>query len=117
MFETWVLQPDSSLKGHSFIMSHTDTVFIEEMKIIESDTGIFYLASVRHNQGAVAFKFVECTPRGCVFENATHDFPNRIIYANTIGDMLLARIEGMRDNKPDTSRFFMHRKKMFDEGW
>jgi hypothetical protein len=117
MFETWVMQEDSSLKGHSYTLVNSDTILREHMYIEQRDNGIFYVVNVRHNDGPVAFKFIECTSKGCVFENLEHDFPTRIVYANTIGDMLLSRIEGMRDNQPDTSRFFMHRNKMFNEQW
>ena len=72
-----------------------------------------YVVKVAHNDTPVAFRLIECTSKGCVFENPDHDFPNRIIYANTLGDMLLARIEGIRNNKPDTARFFMHRHTLF----
>lgn len=115
MFERWVMEEDSSMTGFSCIISHSDTVFREYMKIEERDGDIFYVVNVRHNDGPVAFKFIECTSKGCIFENLEHDYPTRIVYANTIGDMLLARIEGMRGNRPDTSRFFMHRNEMFTE--
>jgi len=117
MFETWVVQEDSSLRGYSYILANSDTIFREHMNIERRDSGIFYVVNMRHNDGPVAFKFSECTPKGCVFENLEHDFPTRIVYSNTIGDMLLARIEGVRDNKPDTSRYFMHRNKIFIEQW
>ena len=115
MFENWVMEEDSSLTGFSCIISHSDTIFREYMKIEERDGDIFYVANVPHNDGTVAFKLIECESKRCIFENLEHDYPTRIVYANTIGDMLLARIEGMRGNKPDTSRFFMHRNEMFAE--
>ena len=115
MFEKWVMGDDSVLTGTSCILVSSDTVFSETMKIEERDGNIYYVVNVAHNKGPVSFKLIECGPGGCVFENLEHDFPTRIVYANTVGDMLLARIEGIREDKPDTSRFFMHRNVMFSE--
>jgi len=115
MFETWVIAEDSSIIGSAYTLLSGDTVFSETMKIVEKDGEIYYMVSVAKVKVPVAFKLVEYGPDACVFENPDHDFPTRIVYTNTIGDMLLARIEGVRDNKPDTARFFMHRNKVFSE--
>jgi hypothetical protein len=40
------------------------------------------------------FKLVEQADRRLVFENAAHDFPQRILYWSTEPDELRARIEG-----------------------
>lgn len=42
---------------------------------------------------ATAFKLKESTPQRVVFENAEHDFPQRIIYWRD-GEKLCARVEG-----------------------
>ena len=114
MFETWKLSRDSTIIGHSCILANKDTVFQESMRIVKVDGEIYFVATVDHNADPVSFKLVKQDDHGHVFENLEHDFPNRIIYANTLGDMLLARIEGVRENAPDTVRFFMHRNIRFE---
>ena len=115
MFENWKIAADSSIVGNSYILANGDTVFSETMHIVEKDGDVYYMVKVNKVTVPVAFKLVEWGPKGCVFENMEHDFPNRIVYANTIGDMLLARIEGVNNGVPDTTRFFMHRNKTFLE--
>jgi len=113
MFEKWELTDKKRMVGNSYSLRRGDTVFSETIRIEESTDGIFYIVKVDHNEHEVAFKFVDNTPKGVVFENWEHDFPNRIVYAHTKGDMLLARIEGVRDGQPDTVRFFMNRVDRF----
>jgi hypothetical protein len=48
-------------------------------------------------QATTAFTAVSATEREAVFENLTHDFPQRVIYRKGVeGTTLQARIEGMR---------------------
>ncbi|MBL4754322.1 MAG: hypothetical protein JKY52_12110 [Flavobacteriales bacterium] len=113
MFESWEIAEDGSMEGNACTIARGDTIFSESMQIIDKDGDIFYMVKLADVKKTVAFKLVEISSKGCVFENPDHDFPNRIVYANTVGDMLLARIEGVRNQQPDTARFFMHRQHTF----
>jgi len=115
MFEVWQVLDDGSISGVSISTSKGNTIFSERMRIVEEEGEVYYKVKVDHNESEVAFKFVEKTSKGCVFKNPEHDFPTRIIYARTNGDMLLARIEGIRNGQPDTVRFFMNRNLQFSE--
>jgi hypothetical protein len=44
-----------------------------------------------------------------VFENAAHDFPQRVLYRREAADRLVARIEGLRNGQPRGIDFPMQR--------
>lgn len=115
-FEAWEKQQNGNLTGSAYTLKGPDTVFTETMRIRQQGAAIIFEADVAHNEAPVPFELVEVTKKGAVFQNLEHDFPTRIIYAHTKGDMLLARIEGVRDGKPDTVRFFMSRVVKFSIG-
>ncbi|WDE14024.1 DUF6265 family protein [Thalassomonas haliotis] len=52
----------------------------ESMRLVEMSNHVFYLAKVRHNELAVAFKLTRCSKRSAVFENPEHDFPQKLHY-------------------------------------
>ena len=64
----------------------------EFLRIAETPDGFSYFASP-DGRAPVEFKLKELGERRVVFENAMHDFPQRILYWRD-GDALLARIEG-----------------------
>ena len=64
----------------------------EFLRIAETPDGFSYFASP-DGRAPVEFKLKELGERRVVFENAAHDFPQRILYWRD-GDALLARIEG-----------------------
>jgi hypothetical protein len=67
----------------------------EFFRIDASDEGVFYYASPR-SAPPTPFKLVEMESRRVVFENKTHDFPQRILYWLDGQEVLHARIEGTR---------------------
>jgi hypothetical protein len=64
----------------------------EFLRIAETPAGYSYFASPG-GRSAVEFKLKETGERRVVFENAVHDFPQRILYWRE-GEALVARIEG-----------------------
>ena len=64
----------------------------EFLRIADTPEGFSYFASPG-GRAAVEFKLKEQGERRVVFENAGHDFPQRILYWRE-GDKLAARIEG-----------------------
>ena len=64
----------------------------EFLRIAETPTGISYFASPG-GQPPTEFKLKEAGAKRVVFENAAHDFPQRILYWRD-GEALVARIEG-----------------------
>lgn len=95
IYETWSKTNDQLLSGKSFFVENKDTTVLEtiEIKIIDNET--FYCPTVvNQNDGeAVLFKLTSTNPTQLVFENAQHDFPNKICY-NQEGKNINAWIEG-----------------------
>ena len=64
----------------------------EFMRIADTPEGMSYFASPA-GRPPVEFRFREAGDKRVVFENAAHDYPQRIVYWKD-GDLLAARIEG-----------------------
>ncbi|MEO7744273.1 MAG: DUF6265 family protein [Usitatibacter sp.] len=64
----------------------------EFLRIAETPEGFSYFASPG-GRAPVEFKLKEAGAQRVVFENAAHDFPQRILYWRE-GEALVARIEG-----------------------
>ena len=78
--ERWVKSSPSEFRGYSFTMKGSDTLFVEQIKILIKDDEIYYVADVPENNKPVYFKFTEVTEIGFVCENPEHDFPKKIAY-------------------------------------
>ncbi|WP_337881688.1 DUF6265 family protein [Rheinheimera sp.] len=52
----------------------------EELRLLQMQGEVFYLAKVKHNPLPVAFKLTSCEQNLFVFENQSHDFPKKIEY-------------------------------------
>jgi hypothetical protein len=64
----------------------------EFLRIAETPEGFSYYASPG-GKAPVEFRLKDLSERRVVFENAAHDFPQRVIYWRE-GEALVARIEG-----------------------
>jgi hypothetical protein len=70
------------------------TVQWEFLRIVERESALVYIAAPSGQEQA-EFVASETTDSTVVFENPTHDFPQRIAYRRR-GDSLFARIDGIR---------------------
>jgi hypothetical protein len=70
----------------------------EFMRIMEEENGDVYLVATPSGERETRFKLREVKGSEAVFENAAHDFPQRIIYRRD-GDSLIGRIEGVSEGK------------------
>jgi len=104
--EVW-LEP----RGGLMLALHRDVkggraVSFEFLRIESTREGIVYFASP---QGAPAtpFRFVEASSgsKRAVFENPTHDFPNRILYWLDGAGAMHARIEGKLEGKAESQEW------------
>jgi hypothetical protein len=68
----------------------------EFMRIEERD-GLLVFTASPSAQTTASFPAIELTADRVVFENLTHDFPQRVIYARAADGSLAARIEGKLD--------------------
>lgn len=65
----------------------------EFFRIAQTTSGVSYFASP-NAKPAIEFKAIELCADKVVFENKTHDFPQRVIYRRDANGSLHARIEG-----------------------
>jgi hypothetical protein len=93
-YETWSVDTKDVMVGRGYAVVQGDTIFGEQLRIEDRADGVFYVAKVAHNVGAVAFELVEITANRAVFTNPDHDFPQRFIY-ESLGDALHVRGESM----------------------
>jgi hypothetical protein len=79
----------------------------EFLRIAETADGFSYYASPDGN-APVEFKMKATGDRRVVFENAAHDFPQRILYWRD-GEELVARIEGTLKGKERSEQWRFRR--------
>jgi Domain of unknown function (DUF6265) len=91
--ELWVKVAETSLQGNGVNLKGADTAFVEKLKIIVRDGGIYYVADIVENKEPVYFKFTEISNTSFTCENPKHDFPKKITYALE-GSKLKATISG-----------------------
>ena len=77
--------------------------FFEHMRIEERDGSLAFCALPKGQAGA-CFKAASISPNEIVFENAAHDYPQRVRYRRE-GDELHAEIALVNGGKPNRWRF------------
>jgi hypothetical protein len=71
-----------------------------EFMRIEEREGLLVFTASPSAQTTTSFPAIELGADRVVFENLTHDFPQRVIYARASDGSLAARIEGKLDGVP-----------------
>lgn len=110
--ETWAKTDENNLSGKSFVISTKgDTVFTESLRITAIDDTLYYLPTISNQNGGKEIRFKEksFSDTQVVFENLTHDFPQRIVYQKTSDTTVYAYIEGMQDGKLRKEEFPYHK--------
>ncbi len=98
MEEHWTSAAGDGLVGmHKDVKAGRISGF-EFFRIESHPDGVYYMTSPG-GAPATPFKLVEQGERRVVFENAAHDFPQRILYWSPHPDTLCARIEGTINGK------------------
>jgi hypothetical protein len=97
--EQWMKPAGGMMIGAGRTVKAGKTVDHEFLRIVEDVDGIFYVAKPTGNKEETRFKLIRASASEIVFENPTHDFPQRVMYKRE-GDKLNARIEGIKDGKP-----------------
>jgi hypothetical protein len=107
LYEEWQLQNDHQLNGQSFKINNADTILLERITLSLQGHSIIYspVVSNQNNGQSISFTLISGTRQRFVFENKTHDFPQRIIYQLGSGNVLQARIEGTKNGKQMASDF------------
>ena len=108
--EQWMRPGGGTMLGMSRTVSGDTTRTYEYMQIREEGGRLVFTARPA-GQTQAWFASIRVTPSQVVFENPTHDFPQRVIYARGAGDSLYARIEGERGGKLRGVDFPMRRTR------
>jgi len=105
-YEVWTRVSDRTFEGDSYTIKGGEKQHNEFLRIARFGSEIFYVSKVAHNKYPVGFKLIKVEDHTRVFENAEHDFPQRIIYKRKEDGSLHARIEGEKNGQERGVDFF-----------
>ena len=97
VIESWSNTSENEWNGHSyFITPKGDTASHETVRLVNDNDTLFYIPNVSNQNNGMSIQFRESvlTDSSIVFENATHDFPKRIVYVKTSDTSIHAYIAG-----------------------
>lgn len=107
--EHWLAPAGGTMLGMSRTVRQGKTVEFEFMQLRQLPDGTLALMPQPSGRPATVFRLLSSGPREAVFENPTHDFPQRIAYARQEDSRLLASIEGLRNGAPRRIEFAFSR--------
>jgi hypothetical protein len=107
--EVWLAPAGGVMLGVARTVRHGKTVAWEVLQIRETEPGRIVLIAKPHNQPEAVFDLAAREATAATFENAAHDFPQRILYRRD-GDRLVGRIEGTEGNETKGFDFPMQRR-------
>ncbi|WP_339862653.1 DUF6265 family protein [Paremcibacter congregatus] len=96
--ESWMRVSDHTFEG-SGITQYTGVVkpeLVETLLLVEMSGAVYFLAKIDSNPRPVAFKTTHCPTGRAVFENADHDFPQRLDYQLQRDGTLLVTVTDMQ---------------------
>ena len=96
--EMWMKPSGDAMLGVGRTIRNGKLADHEFLRIVQDAVGIAYISRPSANKEDTVFKLIKSSETELVFENPTHDFPQRVLYKLN-GDKLTARIEGTKDGK------------------
>ncbi len=110
--ETWNKLNDSTFSGNSYFVSGTDTSFSESISLVQRNGVLLYIPAVKNqNDGlGISFRLITMNEKELIFENAEHDYPQRISYHHVSNDSLIAEISGNKGGELKSEQFPMRKK-------
>lgn len=109
--EQWMKPAGGTMMGMSRTVAAGRTIEYEFLQIIQDTTGNVYYVARPSGQEQATFRLVKSGRRELVFENLTHDFPQRIVYRLQGTDSLIARIEGTIQGREKRVDYPMRKSK------
>lgn len=72
---------------------------------------ITYSAKIvgENNDKSIDFKLTSITENNCVFENPSHDYPQKIMYKKESNNNLIATVSGRQQGKQSTENYSMNK--------
>lgn len=92
--ETWIGPAGGVLLGMSLTTRPGKSAQYEHLRITADSDGTLAYFSIPSGQAPSTFRLKSLDATHVVFENATHDFPQRILYTDLGEGRVRARIEG-----------------------
>ena len=113
IYESWSIKSPSIMEGMSYAVKQTDTMVFETILITEEEGSFYYIPTVynQNDQKPVRFKMVDISESHMAFENADHDFPQKIEYTKVHSDSLVATISGDQGGEIKSINFYMSRSQ------
>ncbi len=110
--EKWEKQNDTCYIGLAYFLVGKDTTSTESIRLVQRGEDLFYIPTVKdQNAGKpVEFKLTGTEHYQLLFENPTHDFPQKISYEQVTKTYMIARISGTINGKLKSQEFPMIRK-------
>ena len=94
--ETWRKVSEKSYEGSGATFNQS---MIEQnresLRLVEMSGEVFYIAKVTQNELPTSFKLTNCGQNHFVFENPTHDFPNKIVYRFEKSNKMKVNVSGV----------------------
>ena len=100
-YEEWRVVNDTLMSGNNYRIENKQTIPNEYMTVVVKGGQLYYMpTAIGQNDGkAVSFKITAVSPGYFRAENATHDFPQKIVYELKDQNHLYAFIEGNMGGK------------------
>lgn len=96
--EYWSVLADGSLGGTGIVRDGKDTIMIEYLAILATDSGTWYSARIpTQNDGDPVLFKMEHDMDSLVFSNPLHDYPQRIAYLPNADGSWHVRVNGLRN--------------------
>lgn len=110
--ENWEKLNDSTFNASSYYIKGKDTLHFETIVLAQKGEILTYFATVKgqNEDKAVAFASISESDKQLVFENAKHDYPQKITYTKGANNTLTAEISGNLNGKPSSEKFVMTKK-------
>ena len=106
--EQWMRPRGGLMLGAGRTVDGDSLVEFEQVRILERAGRLVY-AAAPSGQAPAEFESIAVTDSSVTFENAAHEFPQRVLYRRVGADSLIARVEGTRGGKLRGVDFAYHR--------
>jgi hypothetical protein len=111
--ENWTKINDSTYYGQSFFVKGNDTLHFETITLQQNREELTYLTTIlgENNDKPISFVLTETTENQLIFENPTHDYPQKISYNHVSKDSLVTETSGVQSGKPSSEKYLMKKRK------
>ncbi|PBJ12192.1 DUF6265 family protein [Flavobacterium sp. ACN6] len=110
--ENWQKLNDSTFSASSYFIKGKDTLHFENIVLAQKGETLTYFATVKgqNEDKAIDFPSTAESDKQLVFENAKHDYPQKITYTKGANNTLTAEISGKLNGKLSSEKFVMVKK-------